>query len=185
MRLVANSRKRRRCTCFLAATLFCLWQPHTRVAAQPLFPSNQDRSKPFGGSSANRCADVSAEPQIVLNRKDSGIERPERLVDFTITVFVTNQCQEPVQLLNGTFISYQTNFPPLVQQTNQPPECLGQQRSFSGLVPPLQKVPFAFHAQGCTFPASPMESPRVTLETGRIVTDKGEKPIPSVTEALP
>jgi len=139
----------------------------------------------LGDSETGRCTELSVEPQIVLNRKEEGIERADRIVDFIITVFVTNQCQEPVQLQQSSFVSYHTNFPPLVQEINQPPECLAQQRSLSGLVPPLQKVPFAFRVQGCTFPATQLDSPQVTLETGRIITNGTEKPIPSVTEMLP
>jgi hypothetical protein len=113
------------------------------------------------------------------------LERASRLIDFTITVFVTNQCQEPAQLLQASFIAYQTNFPSFLHSESQPPGCIGQRRSFSGLLPPLQKIPFVFRAQGCVFPASQIDSPRVTLETGRVVTEKGELSIPSVTETLP
>ncbi|MGH7962372.1 MAG: hypothetical protein ACRERD_11205 [Candidatus Binatia bacterium] len=155
------------------------------VLAQPFPSPQQQKSRPFGEPGTGRCTEVSVEPQIVLNRRESSFERAERIVDFTITVFVTNQCQEQVQLSHGSFVAYHTNFPALVQELSQPPECLAQQRSFSGLVPPLQKVPFTFRVQGCTFPAAQMEGPRVTLETGRIAIDGGEKPIPSVTEVLP
>ena len=158
--------------------------PLSPVLAQSLLSPRQERGGSFGGPGESRCA-VAVEPQIVLSRKESGFGRPDRVVDFTITVFITNQCQEPVHILHDSFVSYQTNFPLLIEESSQPPECVTQQRSFSGLIPPQQKVPFAFRVQGCTFPASQMENPRVTLDTGMVVTDKGEKPIPAVTEVLP
>lgn len=152
----------------------------THTTAQPI-----PYSRPDSGRDHPRCTDIGVEPQVVLSRQASGGERAERTVDFTITVFVTNQCPDPLQLQHGSFISYQTNFPPLVPEGSQPPECLRQQRYFSGLVPPRQQVPFAFRVQGCTIPASQLESPQVTLDAGRLVTESGEKPIPAVTEMLP
>jgi hypothetical protein len=161
---------------------FAFWgQLMSLATAQPFHSPSQQRS----GPGDSRCADVSVEPQIDIQRSESSLDRADRIIDFTITVFVTNQCPEPLQLRHGSFVSYRTNFPSLGQELNQAPECLGQQRSFSGLAPPLQKVPFAFRVQGCSLPASYQESPRVTLETGRIITSRGEKPIPAVTEVLP
>lgn len=169
--------------CFILLVIFgsrCL-RPSAGLAQS--FPAlTQDRSR---GSEAEHCADLTAEPHIVLTKQDGGIDRTEQVLDFTITVVVGNQCPTPVQLQQGSFVSYQTNFPPQVQDVNQPFECLGQQRYLSGLIPPRQKQPFSFRVQGCLFPADHLETPHVTLDTGRLITEKGEKPIPSLTEMAP
>lgn len=170
---------------FLLTILLCLYSPPYRFAAAQLFPSDgQDKSNPFGRPGTSPCTDLSVEPQITLTRQGGRFDQTEQMVDFTIIVFVTNQCPDTVQLQEGSFLSYRTNFPPIVQDLSQRQECLGQQRNFSGLVPPHQKAPFLFRIQGCIFLASGLDAPRVTLETGRIVTDKGDRPIPSVAEGL-
>lgn len=148
-------------------------------------PSSYRTLRPERAPTENKCANLSVESHISLSPHGGRSDDAYRTADFAITVFVSNQCPEPVQLLHGSFISYQTNFPSIVLDMPQPPECVGQQHSFSGTVPPFQKAPFVFRAQGCAFPSAQGESPRVTLEAGSILTNDGETPIPTITEVSP
>jgi hypothetical protein len=151
------------------------------ASAQPFAKPPADR--PSFSAPAAPCGDLAVEPQLVLRRDDSS--QGESLVEFTITVSVTNPCAEPLAVRYGSFLSYQTNFPPVVESGGQPAGCAGRQWSFSGTVPPHQRSPFMLRVQRCVFPSARGEPPRVALESGTLVTDRGERPIPSLTRFLP
>lgn len=130
------------------------------------------------------CTDINVEAQVRLLRTGVPLDNTVQPINFTITVTVKNGCQEPLVIQHGSYITYETNFPQFGFDPAQPPECAGRQRSLSGEVPPMQKLSFVFRAQGCVFPIEHTDQPRVSLETGRIITDQAEKPVPSVTEVL-
>ncbi len=164
--------------CFPGLFLCCGITLANADFAQHLLPDSTTSAEP----GKPQCSDIAVEQQIAMTPSE-GLEG-ESLLNFSISIFVANNCQEPARILQESFIAYRTNLPLLVGDKSQPQECLGQQLGFSGLVPPMQKFPFVVRRQGCLLPASPVERPRVTVETGRVVTDRGEKTIPHVMEEL-
>lgn len=130
-----------------------------------------------------RCSGLTAESQILLNRRDEGEGRS--FVDFVLIVSVTNPCSDPLEVRYGSFARYQTNFAAAAQGGAQPPGCAGQQWSFAGVVPPNQRTPFTLLVERCAVSTARLEPPRVVVESGRVSTPRGEIPIPSVTKVLP
>jgi hypothetical protein len=154
-----------------------------RVAsAQPKLgppPSGMPPSRP-----SDECADFRVESLVSLNRTGGMRDDGQLSVDFMITVSVLNPCPSALDVQYGSFLGYETNFPSLAG-ANQPAGCEGQRWSFSGPVPPHQNAAFTLNVRGCRFPSSAGEQPRVSIESGRTITDRGEKPVPAVARVLP
>ncbi|MEA2626904.1 MAG: hypothetical protein QOD06_2949 [Candidatus Binatota bacterium] len=154
------------------------------ASAEPRFTGEKARPQAMPAPESS-CREFAVDSQIALRRVDSAPEREAELIEFTVTVSVSNPCNEPLQVQYGSSVAYQSNFPPLAQAAGQPPGCIGQQVSFSGVVPPHQNQPFAFRSQACAYPTAAPEPARVAVESGRVVTDRGERPVPSLSRALP
>lgn len=149
------------------------------AAPSSFFKSEKQRVP--GEPPAAPCAELMVEPELVIRR--SAAEAEYRVFDFVITVSVANPCPEPLEVRFGSYLSYRTSFPAVVPSGGQPAACVGQQWSFSGTVPPLQRTPFTLRADRCVVPAASLESPRVAVETGTVITDRGERPVAALSRS--
>ena len=151
------------------------------------------QTKPFGppesalpsSRHSDECADFHVESVVAVNRAGGVGEEGQLPVDFAVTVSVLNPCGTPLNVQYGSFLTYETNFPSLVGQSNQPVGCDGQRWTFSGPVPPHQNAAFTMNVRGCRFPVSETDRPRISVENGRVITDRGEKPVPSLARVMP
>jgi hypothetical protein len=152
--------------------------------AQPHFRSDKPPARAFP-QGAPVCAGFTVDAQVAIRRatvsRDSDVDH----VDFVVTASVGNPCDEPLQIRQGTALSYETNFPFTAGGAGQPPSCQSREFPFAGVVPPRSQQPFTLSVRSCAVDADTSERPTVRVASGRILTDRGERSIPSTSQSLP
>ena len=130
------------------------------------------------------CSGFVAESQVALREQPPLTASDDgRRVDFSISVTVTNPCPDPLVVQYGSFVEYETSFPASPGKGLQAPRCAGERWSFAGEVLPRQQSQFLLRVEGCR--AAEADGARVRVTSGRIVTPRGERPVPGVTGNLP
>ena len=131
------------------------------------------------------CAGLTVDAQVALRRSQSASDEETERVDFVVTASVGNPCEEPLQVRQGSAITYETNFSLASAGAGQPLACQSREFTFAGTVPPRSQQPFTLSVRNCVFDLARGERPTVSVANGRILTNRGDRAVPATSQTLP